>query len=52
MTSLIIFLCLSAFMFAAGYQWRKMREHTDAVASDPAQGVTRETLWQGMLRKI
>ena len=52
MASLFIFICLSAFMFAAGYQWRKMGEHHAAFASDPALGETREALWQGMLRKI
>ena len=52
MASLIIFLCLSAFMFAAGYHWRKMKEHHDAAASQPAYGNTRESLWQEMLRKI
>ncbi len=52
MASLIIFICLCAFMFAAGYQWRKMREHPMAARPDTAPAPTREALWNDMLRKI
>ena len=50
--SLIILLCLCAFMFAAGYEWRKIGEHRGTTAPDGATVVARDAVWRGMLSKI
>ncbi len=51
MASLVIFLCFSFVMFAAGYEWRK---HSEAHSPARATGahVTREAVWDGMIGKL
>ncbi len=51
LASLIIFLSFSCFMFAAGYQWRKLDESRVPTRSDD-RAAPRETAWDGMLGKL
>ncbi len=52
MASLVIFLCFSAFMFGAGYQWRMLREEHRRIGQEPGPTPPREAVWTSMLGKL
>ncbi len=52
MASLIIFLSFSAFMFAAGYNWRKLRHDYSRLSHTSGPTPPQEAVWDGMIGKI
>ena len=52
MASLIIFLCFSAFMFAAGYHWRKLRSEYSRLSHPRGPVPPQGTVWDGMIGKL
>ena len=52
MASLIIFVCFSAFMFAAGYHWRNLREDYGRLSHPSGPVPPRQATWDSMVVQL
>ncbi len=52
MASLIVFLCFAAFMFAAGYHWRNLRQDYSRLSHTSGPVPPRGAVWDGMVGKL